>query len=301
MAERLTSPKTIKEKLASRNLAPRKSLGQNFLIDENYKNKIIEAADIKPSDVVVEIGPGLGVLTASLLERAGVVIAIEYDRGLFAILEELLGNHSRFILLNQDFLETDLNALLDDYLKEEYHYKVVANLPYYITTPIIFKLLEAGIHWDSMIFLVQKEVADRICAGPGGKDYGALTVMLNFYGKAEKIASVPKTVFYPMPQVDSMIIRISTQPSHISPVSAFNDPYSRSQIYPYLRSVVQAAFGQRRKTILNALSPLEDSFGGKKELALVLHRLGIDPERRGEMLSLNEFLLIAAELRQVSS
>jgi 16S rRNA (adenine1518-N6/adenine1519-N6)-dimethyltransferase len=300
MVERLTSPRVIKEKLAGKNLAPRKSLGQNFLIDKNIRQKIIEAANVNKTDVVVEIGPGLGVLTESLLERAGKVIGVEYDQGLSAILQETFGNQKDFILLNQDFLETDLSALLDVYPKEEYHYKVVANLPYYITTPVIFKLMEAGIHWDLMVFMVQKEVADRICAGPGRKDYGAMTVMLNFYGKVEKIASVSKTVFYPVPQVDSAIIRISSQhDSPATPLYASDDPRARAQIYPYLRLVVKAAFGQRRKTILNALASLEEYFGGKSELCKVLGRLGIDPVQRGETLSLRAFLGIAEEILRV--
>jgi 16S rRNA (adenine1518-N6/adenine1519-N6)-dimethyltransferase len=300
MVERLTSPRVIKEKLAGKNLAPRKSLGQNFLIDENVKLKIIGAANINKTDVVVEIGPGLGVLTESLLERAGKVVAVEYDKGLSAILQETFCNQPDFILLNQDFLETDLSALLDVYPKKEYHYKVVANLPYYITTPVIFKLMEVGINWDSMVFMVQKEVADRICAEPGGKDYGAITVMLNFYGKVEKIASVSKTVFYPVPQVDSAIIRISSR--HDSPATpwyASDDQRVRAQIYPYLRLVVKAAFGQRRKTILNALASLEEYLGGKSELSKLLVRLGIDPVQRGETLSLRAFLSIAEEILKV--
>ncbi len=297
MIERLTSPRVIKEKLAGRNLAPRKSLGQNFLIDDNIRRKIIEAANLNKADVVVEIGPGLGVLTESLLERAGKVVAIEYDQGLSAILQETFDNQKDFILFNQDFLDTDIAALLDVYSKKEYHYKVVANLPYYITTPVIFKLLEAKIHWDSMVFLVQKEVAERICAEPGSKDYGSMTVMLNFCGKVEKIANVPKTVFYPAPQVDSAIIKISTR--HSSTTAPFcTDPYERNQIYPYLRLVVQAAFGQRRKTILNALTSLQEYSGGKDQLVKLLRRLGIDPVQRGETLSLSQFLSIALEINK---
>lgn len=290
MTERLTSPRVIREILAKRNLAPRKSLGQNFLIDANIQQKIIEAANVGPSDRVLEIGPGLGALTETLLERAGQVVAVEYDRGLCQVLIEIFGYKTNLRILNQDFLEADLPGILDVGRKEEYHNKVVANLPYYITTPVIFKLLESPIHWETMIFLVQKEVADRICAGPGNKDYGALTVMINFHGKPEKIMNVPKTVFFPAPQVDSTVIRIS------APLlsAAFNE--QRLHISPYLHRVVQAAFGQRRKTILNALGSLEPYFGSKEERGRILDKLGIDSQQRGETLTLDEFLNIATEM-----
>lgn len=295
MVERLTSPKLIREILTSRNLAPRKSLGQNFLIDANIQQKIIEAANVGPDDLVLEIGPGLGALTQSLVERAGQVVAVEYDKGLFQSLLEIFRNQVNIRLLNQNFLETDLPGILDAGWKEEYHCKVVANLPYYITTPVIFKLLEAPIHWESMIFLVQKEVADRICAGPGNKEYGALTVMINFHGKPEKVMNVPKTVFYPAPQVDSTVIRITAQ--------QLSQPLNerRLQIAPCLHRVVQAAFGQRRKTILNALSSLEPYFSDKKECNLILDKLGIDHQQRGETLTLDQFLSIAAEMYQQDS
>jgi 16S rRNA (adenine1518-N6/adenine1519-N6)-dimethyltransferase len=290
MAERFTSPKGIRDILAGRNLAPRKSLGQNFLVDANIQQKIIGAANIHRSDLILEIGPGLGALTASLQERAGQVIAVEYDKGLYQILVENFSNKTNIKLLNQDFLETDLASLLDVYREEEYHYKVVANLPYYITTPVIFKLLQAGIDWETMIFLVQKEVADRICAGPGNKDYGALTVMIQFHGKPEKIMNVPKTVFYPAPQVDSTVIRITAA---LLPAA---DKIRRLQISPYLHRVVQVAFNQRRKTILNALGTLEPYFGSKEERGRILDKLGIDPQQRGETLTLDKFLGIATEM-----
>jgi len=291
MVDRLTSPKVIRELLTGRNLAPRKSLGQNFLIDANIREKIIAAASINKHDLVVEIGPGLGALTGSLFTRAGKVIAIEYDKGLYAVLQEIFGNQNNILLLNQDFLETDLLRLLEVYREEEYHYKVIANLPYYITTPVIFKLIQSGINWESMVFMVQKEVADRICAGPGNKDYGALTVMLSFYGKPAKVSNVPKTVFYPTPKVDSVVIKISAY--HFSP----DEDTRNSEIFPYLQRVVQAAFGQRRKTILNALDPLGGYFGSKPERVALLHKLGIDPIQRGETLSLQHFLAIAKEMR----
>jgi 16S rRNA (adenine1518-N6/adenine1519-N6)-dimethyltransferase len=286
MFGKITSIKIIKERLAEKNFAPRKSLGQNFLTDGNILSKIVAAGNLGKNDLVLEIGPGLGALTEKILELAKFVIAIEYDRGLVEILNENFINIPNLVLLNQDILATDLPTLLNDYSKGHYYYKVLANLPYYITTPVIFKLIESELPWQLMVFLVQKEVADRFIAKPGTKEYGALTVMLNFYGKVEKIGNVPRTVFYPVPQVDSAIVRITP-----------HQKQNTQEIYPYLRQVVQAAFGQRRKTILNALTSLNSFLGDKECIAGLLGRLGIDPLRRGETLSLEEFLCLAIELQ----
>ena len=278
----MTSPKSIREILAEKNLAPRKSLGQNFLIDGNILDKIAAAADLDRSDRVLEVGPGLGALTAKLLERAGMVVAVEYDRGLYAILTEQFATATNLRLINCDFMEFDLRTLADAFPGEA-RSKIVANLPYYITTPAIFKLVEAEIDWSVLVFLVQKEVALRMTAAPGGKDYGALTVMLNYYGQVEKVGIVPKTVFYPAPQVESAIVRI--RPSA--------DPERRA-LYPYLHRVVQAAFGQRRKTVLNAL---QNAAGNKETAGTILAGLGIDPGRRGETLDSAEFVALARALR----
>ncbi len=278
---KVQSPKIIREVLNEKKLAPRKSLGQNFLIDNNVLAKIADAGLINSGDLVLEIGPGLGALTEKLLERAGMVIAVEYDRGLFSILKERLEGSDKLRLLNKDIMETDLAELVKGY---ETDLKVVANLPYYITTPIIFKLVESGINWGLMVFLVQKEVAQRICAEPGNKEYGSLTVMLNFYGKVEKIGNVSRKVFYPEPDVDSAIVRIT--------------PYRTNEVqllYSRLSRIVQAAFQQRRKTILNALSSA-GYFTSKEELGSFLTKHGIDPNRRGETLSVNEFLRLTEGL-----
>jgi 16S rRNA (adenine1518-N6/adenine1519-N6)-dimethyltransferase len=286
MPGKLTSIKTIKQKLTERSFAPRKSLGQNFLIDDHILQKIVAAGALEQNDLILEVGPGLGALTEKLIASAGRVVAIEYDRGLFAILSESFANSENLVLLNQDILETDLQTVFQAYSGEQFHYKVLANLPYYITTPVIFKLIESGLPWELMVILVQKEVAERLIAKAGTKEYGALTVMLNFFGKVEKLGIVPKTVFYPSPQVDSAIVRITLGKSS-----------DNLEIYPYLHQVVQAAFGQRRKTILNALASLESLFGCKELLAEHLRGFRIDPGRRGETLSLEEFLRIAVEIR----
>lgn len=290
MPGKTTSISVIKEQLKVRNFAPRKSLGQNFLTDDNILSKIITAGDLGEDDLVLEVGPGFGALTEKLVERSKQVVAIEYDRGLFTILQEKFADSKNLILFNQDILTTDLAEILKDYPREVYCYKVMANLPYYITTPVIFQLIESWLPWKMMVFLVQKEVAERMVAGPGTKEYGALTVMLNFYGSVKKIGNVPKTVFYPSPQVDSTIIQIKS--------------YGRqdySLVYPYLHRVVQAAFGQRRKTISNALVSLGNSFEDKKLTAELLRKSQIDPMRRGETLSVEEFLRISEELQIRSS
>lgn len=271
----LLSPNLIRQILSEKKLAPRKSLGQNFLIDNNVLYKIAESGLINSGDLILEIGPGLGALTRILLEQAGEVIAVEYDRGLFSILKESFEGLSKLKLINQDIMESDFSELFKGY---ESVPKVIANLPYYITTPIIFKLVESGIAWETMVFLVQKEVAQRLCAKPGSKEYGALTVMLNFYGKVEKIGNVSRRVFYPEPEVDSAIVRITP----------YHTQEGRLQ-YFRLSRVVQAAFQQRRKTILNALSST-GNFKTKEELGNFLLKHGIDPNRRGETLSVAEFL-----------
>ncbi len=280
-----TSPRDIRDILAQRNFAPRKSLGQNFLIDRNILVKITDAAQLEPSDVVLEIGPGLGALTLELLERGCRVAAVEYDRGLFGILGEQFAQEERLTLYNEDFMQFDLSRIAEFSQSGMFHGKVVANLPYYITTPAIFKLVEADVQWQSLVFLIQKEVAQRITAEPGGKDYGALTVMLNFYGQVDKIMTVPKTVFYPAPQVDSAVVRIRP----------FDDP-ERRKLYPHLHRVVQAAFGQRRKTIQNALQSV---VAAKDQIQQLLASLKIAPTRRGETLSVAEFEALAVAVRQL--
>ncbi len=285
MSPHYTSGKLIKARLAKHNYAPRKSLGQNFLIDENTLRKIAAQGELSSDDLVLEIGPGLGALTTFLTAAAGQVVAVEYDRGLVQILEQDFSATENLFLINQDILQVNLPELLLPWHEKGYRYKVIANLPYYITTPVIFKLLESQLPWSCLVFLVQKEVAERITARPNSKEYGALTVMLNFFGQTEIAGIVPKTVFYPAPQVDSAIVRIT-------PTLKGED----WQLYPYLHQVVQAAFGQRRKTIANALSPLVESFGSRAEMLTCFDELGIDPMRRGETLTGAEFLALARKL-----
>jgi 16S rRNA (adenine1518-N6/adenine1519-N6)-dimethyltransferase len=287
MTELLTSARKIKELLARNGFAPRKSLGQNFLLDRNILKKIAAAAALDRTDLVLEIGPGLGSLTGELLECAGRVVAVEYDRGLCSILSGIFAGNERLKLLQADFMQVDLSELLKQAETTTLTPKAVANLPYYITTPVIFKLLESGIDWACLVFLVQKEVAQRMAAAPGGKEYGALTVMLNYYGQVELLATVSQQVFYPRPQVDSALIRIRPHRQDWRP------------LYPWLHRTVQAAFGQRRKTIVNALAA-----GLRYERAAVMELLeyaGIDPARRGETLAVPEFVRLAERVAQIAS
>jgi 16S rRNA (adenine1518-N6/adenine1519-N6)-dimethyltransferase len=287
MSENPTSLRVIRALLAGKGIAPRKSLGQNFLIDQNILAKIMQAGAIGPGDWVVEIGPGLGALTQNLLEAGAKVTGIEYDGALTAILKERLAEYANFDLINQDFLQSNLSALLGR-KNSKFHYKVMANLPYYITTPAIFQCIESPIAWQVMVFLVQKEVGMRICAQPGSKEYGALTVMLNYHGQVDYVATVPRTVFYPSPKVDSALIRIKPRGS------------ATVALYPYLHRIVQTSFGQRRKTILNALSANAALFGPKDEAERVLRSVEIDPQRRGETLTGAEFVRLASILRAKS-
>ncbi len=287
MTAKKFSIKVIKNLLQQNNCLPRKSLGQNFLTDENTLKKIAAAADLSKQDLVLEIGPGLGALTEILMQEAGRVIAVEYDRNLFGILQKEFLKRENLQLLNQDILKTDLPALFHKEDKLSYGLKVVANLPYYITTPIIFKILETKLPWQCLVFLVQKEVAQRICATSGGKDYGALTIMLQFLGRTDLIGTVSRKVFYPAPNVDSAIVRI---------IPEINE--ETYQIYPYLYRVVQAAFNQRRKTLLNSLATASPFFGDKVNLERLLVKLKIDPRWRGENLTVAQFVALAGELRQ---
>ncbi|MCL6589897.1 MAG: 16S rRNA (adenine(1518)-N(6)/adenine(1519)-N(6))-dimethyltransferase RsmA [Firmicutes bacterium] len=292
MPENLTSAKAVQAILTRHGLSPLKSLGQNFLIDANIQQKIVAAGALTKDDLVVEIGPGLGALTAGLIDKAGMVIAVEYDRGLYSILKERYGAVQNLQLANLDFLKSDLESLCGQYVRQGFQLKVMANLPYYITSPAIFKIIESKLNWGRLIFLVQKEVGDRICAKAGSHEYGAMTVLLNYFGQVEKIMNVPRTVFFPAPQVDSALVRIEAREA----AGGQDGNPKNFDFYPYLRRVVQAGFGQRRKTILNALAPFEELFGGKSALKNFLTQLEIHPERRGETLQLEEFMLIAKEV-----
>ncbi len=281
---KLYAPSTIKEIKEKYDFRLSKSLGQNFLTDKNIIDRIIEGAGIAADDLVIEIGPGIGVITyeASLVARR--VIAVEIDRKLIPILSETLADRDNIELLNADILKTDVNALIDEARKKDEKIKnvqIIGNLPYYITTPIIMKLLEEGVKADSITVMMQKEVGDRIKAAPKTKAYGALSVAVQYYCETESVVNVPKEVFVPRPQVDSTVLCL--RPRKTKAVEVADD-----EIF---FKVVRAGFGQRRKTLSNSLQGLADI--SKDTVKELLAASGIDASRRAETLSLEEFAELA--------
>lgn len=278
---KLTSPSTIKYIMEKYGFRFSKSLGQNFLIDEHIIDKICDGAEIGPEDYVLEIGPGIGVMTQEMAQRAKKVVAVEIDRALIPVLGETLADLDNVTVVHADVLDLDLKALIAEHFGDQKP-KVVANLPYYVTTPIIMMLLEEGIPVSDIVVMIQKEVADRIAAKPSTKAYGALSVVTQYYTEPSIIVKVPRTVFMPQPNVDSVVIRMTLREA---------PPVQLDDTDLFFR-VIKAAFGQRRKTLLNALSA--GGFGKNKEdLSQVMNSVGIDPIRRGETLSIDEFALLA--------
>lgn len=277
---KLYAPSTIHEIKQKYGFRLSKSLGQNFLTDKNIIEQIIEGSLIGPQDLVVEIGPGIGVLTAEVAEIAERVVAVEIDKNLIPILEETLGDYDNITIINQDVLKTDLSELTEKY-RTGGSVKIIGNLPYYITTPILMKLLEEHVPADSITVMMQKEVADRIKAGPGSKDYGALSVAVQYYCTVERVASVSRDVFFPPPKVDSSVLRLDLrkeQPVNLKDERMF-----------FL--CVKAGFGQRRKTLLNSLTGAAGL--SKDAVREILKAAGIDSGRRVETLNLDEFAAIA--------
>lgn len=253
-------------------LRANKKLGQNFLINEEIINQIIEKADVNKNDTIIEIGPGLGSLTAKLLENANKVIAIELDSNMSNILKERFCLYDNFELIEKDVLKVDLNEIVEKYDSV----KVVANLPYYITTPIIMKLLEERLKLKSITVMVQKEVGERFCAVPNSKEYGAITISINYYTKPEIIIDVPKENFEPMPEVDSCVIKLDVR--NVPPVELKNEKD--------FFNLIKAGFSQRRKTINNSLASMGIS---KEKIKSILEKLGIDSKLRAENLTMEQF------------
>ncbi len=278
---KLTSPSTIKYIMDKYNFHFSKSLGQNFLIDEQIIDRICDGAEIGPDDDILEIGPGIGVMTQAMAERARKVVAIEIDRALIPVLKETLADYDNVEIIHADVLDVDLKALIAEKF-EGRKPKVVANLPYYITTPIIMMFLEEQIPVSDIVVMIQKEVADRMAAKPSTKAYGSLSVAAQYYSDPSIIAKVPRTVFMPQPNVDSIVIRMVIRDE---PPVALDNP-------ALFFKMVKAAFGQRRKTLHNALNA--GGFGNSKDqTAEFLRGSGIDPQRRGETLTIEEFATLA--------
>lgn len=261
-----------------------KKFGQNFLIDENVLSSIVEAADIGPEDCVLEIGPGMGALTGYLLDSARKVIAVEVDKMLIPILKGTVGKDEKLILINDDILKVDLDSLIERE-NDGRPIKVVANLPYYITTPIIMELLGRGSAIESITVMIQKEVAERMTEGPGSKAYGALSLAVAFYSKAHAVMTVSKNSFYPRPDVDSAVIRLDVYKPDERPVKCA-DP---DQMF----RIIKAAFGQRRKTLANALSHSADLNFSREEVENALCKMEKSESIRGEVLTLQEFAALS--------
>ncbi len=265
-----------------------KSFGQNFLINEKTIDDIIFHGEISTSDGVIEIGPGLGAMTAKLAATAQKVVAIEIDRNMLKPLSEVLAGVDNVTVVNQDILKTDIAEIIKNMKdgNDAINIKVVANLPYYITTPIIMKLLEGEYDIDVMEFMVQKEVAERICATPGGKEYGALTLAVQFYSRAEIVMSVGPENFVPAPSVASSVVRMKILKER--PVKVANEKL--------LFAVIAASFSQRRKTISNSLGNSGVVNGGKKHLEEILSKRGINPIARAETITLEQYADITNSL-----
>ncbi len=281
-SEKLSNPQKTIEVIRKWNFAFNKRFGQNFLIDSHVLNKIIAGADVGPDDVVLEIGPGIGTMTQYLAEAAGKVIAVEVDKNLLPILEETLAPYDNVQVIHADVLSLDLNQLVQDEAGGK-PIKVVANLPYYITTPIIMGLFEQHVPLANMTVMVQKEVAARMKAGPGTKDYGALSLAVQYYAEPYIVANVPQNCFMPRPNVDSAVIRLTR----------FEEPPVEVKDEALMFKLIRASFNQRRKTLVNGLSNAADLNLTKVQILEVLASLGLSETIRGEALTLSPFAAIA--------
>lgn len=262
-----------------------KRFGQNFLIDANILDKIVTGADVTKEDCVLEIGPGIGTMTQYLCERARKVIAVEIDKTLIPILQDTLSAYDNVTVINEDILKVDINSLVQKY-NDSKPIKVVANLPYYITTPIIMGLFESNVPIDSITVMIQKEVADRMQEGPGSKDYGALSLAVQYYSKPEVIAYVSPECFIPKPNVGSAVIKLQRYAEY--PVKA-NDT-------DFMFRLIKAAFNQRRKTLVNSVG--NAGIGISKDVLIqALNEMDLDESIRGERLSLEQFAKLSDILK----
>lgn len=284
--EQNISQKTI-EIIKKYDFVFQKKFGQNFLIDGRVLDKIIDAAQIGPDDCVLEIGPGIGTMTSRLAQEAGKVIAVEIDKNLIPILTEVLSDYDNIQILNEDILKVDIPALVE---KENggKPIKVVANLPYYITTPIIMGLFESNVPIENITVMVQKEVAVRMQVGPGTKDYGALSLAVQYYADPYIVANVPPNCFIPRPKVGSAVIRLTRHEK--KPVEVKDEVF--------LFRLIRAAFNQRRKTLQNALHNMAELNLTKEQIVRALQKIGLPESVRGEKLTLEEFALLADALME---
>lgn len=269
------------------NMTANKKLGQNFLIDANAIEEIVNAAQVKQEDLIIEIGPGLGTLTEQLLKNAGKVICIELDTRMLNVLNDRFSLYDNFEIINDDVLKVDIDKLIKQNKNEKIKTaKIVANLPYYITTPIVMKLLEERLDIESITIMIQKEVADRLVDKPGGENSGAITYAINYYTEPERVIDVPNTSFMPAPEVNSTVIKLNV----------LNEPSVKVEDEKMLFKIIKLAFMQKRKTLLNALT--NGGLASKEQIQDMLTKLGFDNKIRGEKLTLNDFAKISEYMKK---
>ncbi len=285
--EKLSAPQKTIEIIKKYEFAFQKRFGQNFLIDSHVLEKIVAAAGVTKEDCVVEIGPGIGTMTQYLSEAAGHVVAVEIDDALIPILAETLAECDNVEVIHQDILKTDLNAVAQEKNGGK-PLKIVANLPYYITTPIIMGIFENHVPVSSITVMVQKEVAQRMQAGPGTKDYGALSLAVQYYAKASIAANVPPNCFIPRPNVASAVIHLDLEARR--PVEVKNEEK--------MFALIRAAFNQRRKTLVNAVGNAQNLSYSKEQIAGALEDLGMKATVRGEALTLEQFAALSDRLEE---
>lgn len=282
----LGNPKRTIEVLQKYDFVFQKKFGQNFLIDTHVLDKIISAAEITKEDFVLEIGPGIGTMTQYLACAAREVVAVEIDKALIPILEDTLQDYSNVTVLNEDILKVDIKKLADEHNNGK-PIKVVANLPYYITTPIIMGLFEGDVPIESITVMVQKEVADRMQVGPGTKEYGALSLAVQYYAEPYIVANVPPNCFMPRPKVGSAVIRLT---KHAEPPVEVSDT-------KLMFRIIRASFNQRRKTLANGLNNSPELSFGKEEIQRAIKACGFPEGIRGEALTLEEFAALINEFK----
>ena len=276
--EKLSNPQVTIQTIKKYEFAFQKKFGQNFLIDDHVITKIINAAEITKDDLVLEIGPGIGTMTQYLAESAGKVITVEIDKNLIPILGETLAEYDNVTIINEDILKLDINRLVEEE-NDGKPIKVVANLPYYITTPIIMGLFESHVPLQSITVMVQKEVADRMQVGPGSKDYGALSLAVQYYAKPYIAANVPPNCFIPRPGVGSAVIRLTR----------YEEPPVMVKDESLMFKLIRASFNQRRKTLQNGIANSPELPYSKAQVEKALEKMGLAANVRGESLTLAEF------------
>lgn len=285
----IATPNRTKSILKKYHFTFKKSLGQNFLIDVNILENIISHAGVTESSGVIEVGPGIGALTEQLLRHSKNVVAYEIDRRLLPVLRDTLSSYENLTLIHQDILEVNVKETIAENFTPDQPIHIVANLPYYITTPILMKLLQEHLPVESLTIMIQKEVAERMAASPNSKSYGSLSIAVQYYTEATVVMNVPKTVFMPQPNVDSSVLHLKVR----------SEPAVQVDDEKLFFELIRASFAQRRKTLLNNLSRHYEERYGKEEISQLLETIDIDGKRRGESLAIEEFAQLANAFSRV--